>query len=228
MVRSRRATGQSGRVFEGLGALSTTNNLGVLRNFMMERRPVRTLEVGLSFGGSALAIAASHRDLGHAPTHQHTALDPYQTVTGEWGWDSAGLVAIEQAGLAAFVDFRSRHSAVGLAQLAAEGAAFGLIYVDGSHFFDDVFVDAYFAFRLLSDEGVAMFDDSSTDHVAKVLSFVRANWGGWIEEVELSAFRPDGNSLRYQVGGWLGKRQLRAFRRTGKDTRAWDAPLQPF
>jgi hypothetical protein len=213
-------------VFEGLGALSTTNNLGILRRFMMERRPVRTLEVGLSFGGSALAISASHRDLGHAPTHQHIAFDPYQT--GEQGWDSAGLVAIEQAGLAAFVDFRPQHSAVGLAQLVGEGAAFGLIYVDGSHFFDDVFVDAYFAFRLLTEEGVVMFDDSSTDHVAKVLSFVRANWSGWTEEVELSALRPDGNSLRYQVGGWLGKRQLRAFRRTGKDAREWDAPLQPF
>jgi predicted O-methyltransferase YrrM len=229
MMRSRRATGQSGRVFEGLGALSTANNLEVLRNFMMERRPVRSLEVGLSFGGSALTIAASHRDLGHAPNHQHTALDPYQTTTGESGWDSAGLVAIHQAGLAGFVDFRPQHSAIGLAQLVAEKAAFGLIYVDGSHLFDDVFVDAYFAFRLLDHDGVVMFDDSSIDHVAKVLSFVRANWAGWTEEVDLSAFRADGGkSLRYRVGGWFGRRQLRAFRRTGEDSRLWDAPLQPF
>jgi predicted O-methyltransferase YrrM len=42
-------------VFEGLGALSTVNNLQVLRALMLERRPRRTLEIGLGFGASALA-----------------------------------------------------------------------------------------------------------------------------------------------------------------------------
>ena len=57
LIRTQRSVGQSGRVFEQLGALSTINNLQVLRAMMLERRPVRTLEVGLGYGGSALAIA---------------------------------------------------------------------------------------------------------------------------------------------------------------------------
>lgn len=224
MVRSRTAVGESGRVFQGLGALSTVNNLKVLRALMLERQPAHTLEVGFSFGGSALAIVASHRDLGHAPARQHVVLDPYQASQ----WDNAGLMTIRGAGLEGFVDFRPQPSANGLARLVDEGRQFGLIYIDGSHQFDDVFVDAYFAFRLLAPDGLVLFDDSSTTHVAKVLRYVRANWSEWTDEWDLSACHPDGSSRRYRVGRLLGKLQLRAFRRCGTDARAWDAPLKRF
>ena len=224
MVRSQTAIGESGRIFQGLGALSTVNNLMVLRSLMLQRKPVHTLEVGLSFGGSALAIVASHRDLGHAPERQHVVLDPYQASN----WDNAGLMTIRGADLDGFVDFRQQLSANGLARLVDEGRQFDLIFIDGSHQFDDVFVDAYFAFRLLAPNGLVLFDDSSTSHVAKVLSYVRANWSGWTDEFDLSAFHPAGASLRYRAGTLLGKLQLRAFRRCGTDTRAWDAPLKRF
>src|SRR6186713_1068728 len=87
LIRTQRSVGQSGRVFEQLGALSTINNLQVLRAMMLERRPVRTLEVGLGFGGSALTIAATHRELGHPAAHQHTILDPFQATD----WDNTAL-----------------------------------------------------------------------------------------------------------------------------------------
>ena len=224
MINSRRATGASGKIFEGLGALSTVNNLAVLRALMLDRRPEATLEVGLSYGGSALAIAATHRDLGRSGARQHTALDPYQIS----GWDSAGLVALERAGLTGFVEFRPEPSATALASLLRDQQRFGLIYVDGSHFFDDVFVDAYFGFRLLTDDGLILFDDCTTDHVAKVLRFVTTNWAAWTEEVDVSAWRPGGATWRYRVAAHLEKVQLRAFRRRGVDDRKWDAPLEPF
>ena len=44
LVRSQRAVGRSGRPFEGLAALSTLNNLNVLRGLMHELKPARTLE----------------------------------------------------------------------------------------------------------------------------------------------------------------------------------------
>lgn len=43
LISSRRAVGQSGKVFEGLAALTTVNNLHVLRAFMMESKPANTL-----------------------------------------------------------------------------------------------------------------------------------------------------------------------------------------
>jgi predicted O-methyltransferase YrrM len=224
LIRTQRAVGRTGRVFDGLGALSTVNNLQVLRSLMLERKPARTLEVGLGFGGSALAIAASHHGLGHAPAAQHCILDPFQTAD----WDDAALLSLERAGLRDYVDFRAERSSIALGRLESEGARFGLIYVDGSHVFEDVFIDAYFGFRLLEPHGVILFDDCAIDHVAKALSFVTANWSSFAREIDLSALRTDGGSLRYRAARRLGKVQLRAFTRTGDDTRAWDVPLQRF
>lgn len=224
MVRTQRAVGRSGRVFDQLGALSTANNLQVLRALMEESRPLRTLEVGLGFGGSALTFAATHRELGHAPSKQHIVLDPFQQTV----WDDAALAAIDRAGLADYVDFRPQFSSIELAKLSAEDARFGLIYIDGSHVFEDVFIDAYFSFRMLEHRGVAVFDDCTIDHVAKVLAFVNANWNGWIAEIDVSKYRADGASLKYQAARRLGRVQLRAFTRTGTDARPWDVPLQPF
>ena len=224
MIKTRRAVGATGKSFDGLGALSTVNNLTVLRAVMLAGKPEQTLEIGLSYGGSALAIAATHRDLGRAPRRQHTAIDPYQVQ----GWDSAGLAALERAGLSGYVSFQSELSASALPALLKGQQRFGLIYVDGSHFFDDVFVDAYFGFRLLTDAGMILFDDSNTDHVAKVLKFISSNWNHWTEEVDLTAFRAGGTTMRYQVARRLNRVQLRAFRRTGVDTREWDAPLRRF
>ena len=223
MLRTRRTVGRSGRVFEQLGALSTINNLHVLRALMLERRPARTLEVGLAFGGSALAMTATHQGMGHHGRKQHTVIDPFQD-----GWDNAALSAIERAGLSGYIDFRPQLSSIALPALAAEGASFGLIYVDGSHLFEDVFLDACFGFRLLEQGGVILFDDCTIDHVAKVIGFVRANWSGWTEELDLSAYRADGGSLRYRAARGLGKIQLRALTRTGTDARAWDVPLKNF
>lgn len=224
MLRTRRSVGQSGRVFESLDSLSTVNNLAVLRALMMERRPTRTLEVGLAYGGSALTIASSHQDCGAAAGRQHVAVDPFQLS----GWDNAAVAAMDRAGLTGYLDLRTQLSSIALASLAAEGAAFGLIYVDGSHLFEDVFVDAYFGLRLLEEGGVILFDDCTIDHVAKVLSFVNANWSGWTQEIDLSRHREDGGSLKYQAAKSLGKIQLRAFTRTGHDSRAWDVPLRRF
>jgi predicted O-methyltransferase YrrM len=223
IVASGRTTGESGRIFQDLGALSTLNNLRVLRAFMLQHRCERTLEVGLSFGGSALAIAATHRELHGAAVRQHTAIDPFQ----ESLWDNSGVMALSRAGLSGYVEFRAKLSSVALAELVDEGRTFDLIYVDGSHRFDDVFVDAYFGLRLLSPNGVIFFDDSSTPDVAKVLRYVSTNWGSWTAEIDLVPYRSGGSSLMYRLGRWMGRVQLRAFRRTGGQ-HAWNAPLRPF
>ena len=190
---------------------------------MMERRPSRTLEVGLSFGGSALAIAASHRDIERPAERQHVAIDPFQSTV----WDDCGREVLDRAGLGGYVDVRETLSSTALPALAAEGP-YGLIYIDGSHLFEDVFVDAYFSARLLSDDGVMLFDDCTNPHVAKVLKFLMTNWQGFVAEVDLSPYRPDGQSMRYKIAKQLGKTQLRAFRRSARLPREWDATFHDF
>jgi predicted O-methyltransferase YrrM len=223
LYRTRRAIGRTGRVFDQVGALSTTQNVTILRALMMERRPNRTLEIGLSFGGSALALAASHRDLEQPPEHQHVAIDPFQSTV----WDDCGREVLERAGLSGFVDVRETLSSLALPALVSE-RPFGLIYVDGSHLFEDVFVDAYFCARLLSDDGMMLFDDCTDPHVAKALRFLTTNWQGFVAEVDLSPYRPDGQSVRYKIAKQLGKTQLRAFRRSAPLPREWDAAFHDF
>ena len=78
IVQSNRIVGKSGKVFERLGALSSYNNLLILRHLMLTLNPKRTLEIGLGFGGSALVFASTHRDLHHTACAQHIAVDPFQ------------------------------------------------------------------------------------------------------------------------------------------------------
>ncbi len=85
----------------------------------MELKPRLTLEVGLSFGGSALVFTASHRDLGREPKGQHTAIDPCERQV----WDDCGLVATERAGLSGYLDFGAGPSSLELPKLITEGRA---------------------------------------------------------------------------------------------------------
>lgn len=225
LVQSRRVVGRSGKVFEGLGALSTYNNLYVLRRLMENIKAERTLEVGLSFGGSALLLASSHRESGHAPKNQHVALDPYQ----ETAWDSTGLMSLERAGLSGYLDYRPVFSSEELPKMLSCGERFGLVYIDGSHLFENVFVDAYFCVRLLTAGGVVAFDDSSNPHVAKVIRFLRSSLSAGLQELDLAVYREGKRDrFRYRVARWLGKVQLTAFRRVGEVVRAWDAPFCTF
>jgi len=131
LLRTRRLTGQSGKLFEGLGALSSQNVLLALRQLALETQAERTLEVGLSFGGSACVFTSSHRDLHREPQGQHVALDPFQTTV----WDSTGLAVIERAGLSGYLDFRPKFSSLELPAMLERGEKFDLVYVDGSHLF---------------------------------------------------------------------------------------------
>lgn len=191
---------------------STPNNLRTLHALLHHLRPQRTLEVGLANGASALVFASHHP--------QHVAIDPFQA-----DWQDNGLRAIGAAGL--FIDFRREDSATVLPALLREGAKFGLIYVDGSHLVERVFIDAFYCARLLDDGGVVAFDDSTIGHVAKVLRFIRANVPG-LKAFDLSAFHPNGNTLRYQLATRLHRAQLTAFQRVGEVERHWQSAFHSF
>lgn len=224
LMKTRQVTLRSGEVRK-IAGVSSPNNLVTLRNLFLDLKPIRTLEVGLAFGGSALVFTSSHRESGRPPGRQHTAIDPFQTQA----WNQAGLVTIERADLREFLDFRELLSSAALPQLVAEGARYELIYIDGSHIFEDVFIDFYYSTRLLAEGGVVAFDDCADPHVRKVIKFIRSNFGGILEPLDLSEYRADqGASLKYRVGKLMGKTQMVAFRRIGPPDRAWNAPFTDF
>jgi len=215
---------KNGKVFDSLSALSTCNNLETVHRLMLHFAPVRTLEIGLAFGGSALVFAGSHKALGHRAKRQHVAIDPHQRTV----WDSCGLMALDRAVLSDFVDFHEQSSALALPQLLQAGASFGFVYIDGSHIFEDVFVDTYYAIRLLTRGGIVAFDDSTNLHVAKVLKFLRGSIRGGLEEMDLIPFRGQRTTLSYRFARAVGKVQLTVFRRVGEVERAWNVPFVSF
>ena len=225
MIRTGSITGRRGKRFDELVAISTSNNLHMLRRLQLELKPRRTLEIGLCYGSSCLIFTATHREISGRAAHQHMALDPFQKEA----WDDSGLLAIERAGLSDYLDFRPQFSSLILPRLVENGEQFDLIYVDGSHLFEDVFIDAYYTSRLLPEGGVVAFDDCRDAHVLKVIQFIRRNLPAALEEMDLSPFRADqGKSIKYRAARLVGRTQMRAFRRVGTLTRPWNAPFQNF
>lgn len=225
MIRDRRAVGRGGKVFEDLGSLSSLNNLITLRNICLVLKLLRTLEVRLGFGGSCLVFLTSHLDAGADPTKQHIAIDPYQSQV----WDDCGLLAVERTGLMDYLRFCPGPSCIELPSLETEGHHFDLIYIDGSHLFEDVFIDFYFASRLLEERGIILFDACTDQHVRKVLRFIKTNCVNSFASFDLSPYRADqGKSIRYVLGGLVGKRQLLAFQKVGPSERSWNSRFANF
>lgn len=221
-----RVQGRSGRPFSLLSGLSTKNNIVVLRRLLLELRPVRTLEIGLACGGSALAFAATHRDLGHLPNRQHVAIDAWQKD----GFDDVGRMQLENAGLDGYVDVRESLSSVELSRLAEAGERFGLIYIDGSHRFEDVFVDFYFARMILAPGGYLLFDDSSDPEVSKVIRFIQRNLEVNYEQIPVRHYRDVDQIGRVKlwVGEKLHRTQLTIFRKRQDGERPSARRLRSF
>ena len=202
--------GRTGKVFSQLGSLSTYRNIWYLRAIMMEKHPVKTLEIGLAFGGSALAIVATHVALGRATPGCHTAIDHAQSGY----WDSVAELQLESANLRSFVDIIEKHSSVALAELVSCGSVFDLVYIDGSHQFEDVFVDFYFAVCMVRPGGLIVVDDCSDPHISKVLKFIEKNYSSSLKQLSLSNYLPSFRErARYLAGTLIGRRQLKVFER---------------
>lgn len=225
IIQNGSTTGRSGRTLENRNGLSTQNNLLTLRKLHLHLRPARTLEIGFAFAGSALVFTSTHQALGQPACQQHTALDPFQAET----WDDAGLLAIDRAGLRPYLDFRPAFSRGELPRMAAAGEKYGLVYIDGSHLFEDVFVDFYHVCDLLTEGGVVTFDDCRMADVRKVLRFIRANLKASFVEMDLAPYRTDaGQSMKYRLARLVGQTQMTAFRRIGPPRRKWNAPFTDF
>jgi hypothetical protein len=150
LLKSQRAVGKTGRVYEGLAALPTLNNLHTIRELMREIKATRTLEVVLSFGGSGWYSA--HRT-GNWVIVLKRSTPHWIHFRLQYG-NSCGLLAVERAGLIGYMDFRPIYSSLALQRLLEAAVQLDLVYIDGSHLFEDVFVDAYFVIRLPSERGV--------------------------------------------------------------------------
>jgi predicted O-methyltransferase YrrM len=139
-----------------------------LAETVRDRELTRTVETGMAYGLSTLAIAGVHaaRESG-----EHVAIDPIQSTK----WRSLGRAHVRRAGLERYVEVLEERSDEALPRLAAEGRECDFVFIDGHHLFDFVLVDFFYADRMLVEGGIVAFHDPWIPAVGRVLDFVRHN-----------------------------------------------------
>jgi predicted O-methyltransferase YrrM len=149
-----------------------------LGSWVAREGAIRTIEVGLGYGISALCIceALSRRA---DPDARHVAIDPYQGTR----FSNVALQVLEDAGVRDLAEFHAAESQIALPKLISEGRTFDFAFVDGNHRFDGIFVDFAFLARLVRPGGIVFLDDYQLPAIKKAASFFATNLGWSIEEI---------------------------------------------
>ncbi len=137
---------------------------------VLQEGATRTIETGFAFGLSGLFICKALL-AGGGEGARHVAADPWQ----EKGYDDAGLVTFEEAGLSSLLEFHRRQSGFLLPELVEEGRTFDLAFVDGGHLFEVVFLDLYYLSRLVEPGGLIIVDDMWMPSVRLAVDFCVEN-----------------------------------------------------
>lgn len=204
MIRDRVTS--NGGSLQSLESCSTENNIHVLREVIRQRQPHATLEIGLANGASALTILASLEEFSGG-VYTHTSIDPFQETL----WNNVGRQLVENQALTGHFELIQEFSSRALPRLLGEGKTCDLVYVDGSHTFDNVFIDYYYSVRLLEKGGVILFDDCTTEDVANVIRYISCRQNTVLRELDLDPFRNPNRSWKSRVGKVLGRSQIRGF-----------------
>jgi predicted O-methyltransferase YrrM len=149
-----------------------------LRERVIREGASRTLEVGLGYGVSTLYICDGLIENGDESA-MHVAVDPFQSSR----FANCGLELLAEAGVAQLVDYHPEPSQLVLPRFVLEGRVFDLAFLDGDHRFDGVFVDLYFAARLVRAGGVVILDDHQLPAIERAASFFTSNLGWTLEEL---------------------------------------------
>jgi len=204
-----------------ISSASTLNNLLTIRAIIKAHQPTSTLEIGLAYGASALTILSSMSEFVGAD-YQHTAIDPFQSPV----WKSVGKTLLADAGHLDRFRCIEERSCVVLPDLWKTEERFDLIYVDGSHLFEDVFIDFFYGVRILGPDGHLLFDDCTDPHVRKVVSFIDKNYQAILKRVDVKAGIK--KSLKRRIGNKLGYRQMVVYKKISAPPRRWDAEFKKF
>lgn len=146
----------------------------LLARLVAANRPFATLEIGMAFGLSTVAIA----DALPPEAAPHVVIDPFQSA----GWDRIGLHTVALAGLDRRTEMIEEPSQSVLARFAQDGRRFDFVFHDGSHLFDALMTDLYFINRMLPENGVIVIDDLWMPSVRRAASFLITNLGYRFED----------------------------------------------
>ncbi len=235
----------SGKVFDEQGrsydlhSHTRPEQCAFLQKIIKEIKPKRSLEIGLAYGISTLAILEALSSTSNQ--FHHTIVDPYQSKY----WHSIGLEYIKKSGLGEQVTFYEKFSFEILPDLCKKGERLQFAYIDSTKVFDILLVDFFFITRMLDINGVIVLDDCSFPGIRKLARFIAMHPSFKV----LDAFGADKNSMKrkmlfsfdngmiklipfkkkmFPVHNFKTDNQLNvdyhciAFQKIGEDNRNWD------
>jgi predicted O-methyltransferase YrrM len=159
-----------------------------LQETIRKARPRVSLEVGCAYGISSLYICEALREVNAA---KHIIMDPYQHSE----WEGIGLSNLRRAGYLDIVDFHEAASYQCLSRLAEDRVTVDFAFIDGSHIFDDVFVDFVLIDKLLRPGGIVILDDLSWPPIRSVCRYVLSN-------LRYQSIGPQSRELQEQAAAW--------------------------
>jgi predicted O-methyltransferase YrrM len=128
----------------------------------------RTIETGMAYGLSTLAIGSVHQERGEG---SHIAIDPIQSGL----FRSIGTFNVRRAGLEDRVRVLEERADAALPRLRDEGVRLDFGFIDGRHLFDYALLDFFYIDSMLDVGGIVVFHDTWKAGVAEVVAYVSAN-----------------------------------------------------
>jgi predicted O-methyltransferase YrrM len=206
-----------------------------LMDLIRENKCKATVEVGVAFGMSTLAMLDAVRENGGTSV----AMDPFQAT----GWGNNGLDLVKQAGYESSLEFYEEYSYIMLPRFLEQGRKFDFAYIDSTKLLDYLMTDFFYLDKLMDPGGIIVYDDVSFPAIRKLMRYLcqLPNYeivGVYPVNRKLSSIRKI--LLKPFVPGFLLKEELRvtdyqrgihthcvAIRKTGPDERhyAWFAPF---
>jgi predicted O-methyltransferase YrrM len=145
---------------------SLTENEGEwVGQFVRRKKIKKSLEIGLAFGVSAVYIMLATKRV-------HYIIDPFADRDIYQGLGRKNIVRF---GLAKNCRLYTETSQQVLPRLLDKRLSFDLAFVDGSHYFDDQFVDLFFLDKLLEEGGWLVWHDAWTGPVKTLASWIETN-----------------------------------------------------
>jgi predicted O-methyltransferase YrrM len=182
LFRNGTAVARSDGTLHDLFPIAATAAEGeALRDWVVQEKATRTVEIGLGYGISALHICEGML-MNSGTTHRHVVIDPNQATR----FSDCGMQFLDEAGVGEMVEHYAEESQIVLPRFLHEARSFDFAYVDGNHRFDRVFVDLFYLGHLVRKGGIIFLDDYQLPGVARATSFFTSNLGWALAEVSAS------------------------------------------
>lgn len=175
IYKSEPQMGRDGRRYEVDSATRISIQEGLcLYHLCREAKAQLTMEVGCAYGFSTLYFLAAHAT---NPTATHVAIDPVENSL----WHGIGFHKVKEVAMQERFRLIEEPSFAGIPLLVREGLRFDVIFIDGSHFFENAPLDFTVSANVCKREGLIVLDDMWMPSIRKVVSFIRRNRADFAE-----------------------------------------------